>query len=413
MVNFEKGVGTKNLFRDFKKDVSFKSVTNGLVATIFMMTFLVFFWAVLPKYGLDSSLMDGWITGCMMIMGIGTIFLSAYYRKPIGLAGSFAGWLCALNASTIYTQPEVFAGCLMSGVILTILAFSGLMKKVLKFLPTPVVMGMIAGCFLNYGLYIVNPLSEEPFVVILMILAYLVTSKFSRRIPGVLSALIIAIVYYAASGLDFPPVEITARLPNFVMPAFTANFPKIFISLTIPLTALVLGAENSQAYGVLETEEYNPPVNSMTLVSGIGGILSALLGSINTNIAGPLTAICASPDSGKKEGRWTAVIVLGICQLILAPFYASLVGLIVSFPNTFVYLVTGLSVLGVLVSALMGAFKTNSHRISGVFAFLIAASGIKMMGLSAAFWALLIGDLIYIFYENGLKKKEKEAALTV
>ena len=412
MVNFEKGVGAKNLMKDFARDVSFKSVTNALVATIFMMTFLVFFWAVLPKYGLESSMMDGWITGCMMLMGIGTIILSAYYRKPIGMAGSFAGWLCALNASTIYSQPEVFAGCLLAGVLLTILAFSGLMRKVMRFLPAPVVMGMIAGCFLNYGLYIVNPLGEEPFIVILMIVAYLVTSKLSRRVPGVLAALIIAIIYYAITGLDFPKVEIVPRLPQLVMPAFTGNIPKIFISLSIPLAALVLGAENSQAYGVLETEEFNPPVNSMTLASGIGGILSAFFGTINTNVAGPLTAICASPDSGKKEGRWTAMVILGVCQLILTPFYASLVGLIVSFPNTFVCLITGLSVLGVLVSALQGAFRENAHRISGVFAFLIAASGIKMMGLSAAFWALLIGDLIYIFYENGLKKsKEAEPAL--
>jgi benzoate membrane transport protein len=254
------------------------------------------------------------------------------------------------------------------------------MRKILKFLPAPVVQGMIAGWFMSYGLYIVNPLAKEPLVVFLMVAAYLVATKFSRRIPGVLASLIVAVVYYAVVGLKLPPFEIVARAPRFVLPAFTSSFPKLFVSLTIPLTALVLGAENAQAYGVLETEEYDPPVNGMTLVSGIGGIVSAFTGNINTNIAGPVTAICASPDNGKKEGRWTALIVEGIGLLAIAPIYASLVTGLTKFPTTFVYLITGLSVLGVLVGALRGTFQDERHRISGAFAFLVAASRSRCSG---------------------------------
>lgn len=404
MLNIEKGVGYKNVFRDFGRDVSVKSAVNGLIATIFLATFLVFFWSVLPNYGLENSLMDRWMTSNLYVMAIGTILVASYFRKPIALAGSFASTLTALSLATTYSERELFAGALVSGVLLLILAFSGLMKKVLVLLPGPVVSGMIAGIFLNYGLFVVNPLNTEPVVVILMITAYLVTSKFSKRIPGVLASIVVAVVYYLIIGIDLPQTVVTARFTSFVAPAFTSNFPKIFISLTVPMTALVLGAENAQAYGVLETEDYDPPLSAMTMISGFGGIISALTGTINTNIAGPLTAITASPDSGKKEGRWTATVVLGILMLFMTPFYASFVNLLVQFPTAFVHLITGLTVLGVLLSAFQGAFKENRHRLSGGLAFLVAASGVKMLGLTAAFWALVIGDLIYYLYEGGKKK---------
>ena len=149
----------------------------------------------------------------------------------------------------------------------------------------------------------------------------------------------------------------------------------------------------------------------MTLVSGIGGIIAGLTGAINVNIAGPLTAITASEDSSEKKGRWTATVVLGVLLLAMAPIYASLVGLITKFPTTLVNLVTGLCVFSVLAGSLKGTLEQNEFKTSGVFAFLIAASGLKMFCLTAAIWALLLGDLIYIFYEGGLKKK-KETEMT-
>jgi benzoate membrane transport protein len=97
MSAIERGVGFKNVFRDFARDVSLKTVTTGLVCVVFVMTFLLFFWAVLPNYKVEPSLMNTWMTGCLYIMGLGTILLAAYYRKPMGMAGSFTGWLCALD----------------------------------------------------------------------------------------------------------------------------------------------------------------------------------------------------------------------------------------------------------------------------------------------------------------------------
>lgn len=410
MKNIEKGVGFKGFFKDFRHDVSLKSVTNGILAAIFTMTFLMFFYAVLPNYGLESTQMDEWLTACLSVMGIGTILLPIYFRKPIAMAGSFASWLCfmSLAGSGQYQISDIMGACMVSGVLLIILAVTGLMKKVLDFLPGPVVNGMIAGCFLSYGLYIVNPLATDPIVVVLMVAAYLIASKKFKRIPGVLAALVVAVIYYAIVGLDLPSVSIKPVFPKFTLPTFSSSFPELFLAMTIPMAALVLGAENAQAYGVLRTEEFDPPINFMTMISGVGGVIACLFSGVNVNIAGPLTAITASEDSGEKKGRWTATVVLGVLLLIIAPFYASLVGWVTLFPKALIQLVTGLSVLAILTNSLRGSVMDVKHRTSGIIAFLVSASGVKILGLSAPFWALLLGDVIYIFYEGGLKKNKEE-----
>jgi len=406
MKTIESGVGFNHVLSDFGKQVSLKSITNGIVYAIFVGSFLIFFWSTAPKFGIDTSVIDTWITADLYVMAIGSILMAAYFRKPIGMAGSFTGTIACMSVAHIYTLSEIWAGCLASGILLVLLAVSGLMGKVLKFLPAPVVMGMIAGAFLKYGLFIVEPLGTSPVIVVLMVVSYLLASKYSRRIPGVLAALIVAVIYYLVVGVDVPPVSISVIGPRFFVPAFTARFPSVFISVSIPLTALVLGAENAQAYGVLKVEEYDPPINAMTLYSGIGGILVPFLGGINVNVAGPATAIAVSPDSGKKEGRWTTVVIASIIILAYTPFYASLVNSLMSFPMVLANLIAGLSVLGVLVGSLRTAFSDPKYKLSGVFAFLIAASGFKMFGLTAAFWALLIGDLIYVFIEGGLKSQK-------
>ena len=95
--------------------------------------------------------------------------------------------------------------------------------------------------------------------MVLMVIAYLLASKKFRRLPGVLAALVVAVAYYLIVGVDLPATSIDLRSPQFIMPVFSSNFLMLFIAMTIPMTALVLGAENAQAYGVLETEKLIPP----------------------------------------------------------------------------------------------------------------------------------------------------------
>ena len=140
------------------------------------------------------------------------------------------------------------------------------------------------------------------------------------------------------------------------MPVFNIE---AIIAVGIPLALLVIGAENAQSIGVLMAEGYKPPINAMTIISGIGGIVTSFFGGHNANIAGPMTAICASEESGDKEGRYASVIVNGI----LFGGFGLVAGVAVSFvlalPSVLVATVAGLAMVGVLVSSLQTAFTTD------------------------------------------------------
>ncbi len=410
MKNIEKGIGFQHVFRDFCRDVSLSSVSAAVISAVFAFTAIIFLYPASASAGLAASIVDEWMSSTIFFGGLIGVLMGAYYRKPIAVAASFTGCVVFIMCAAQYSLAEAAMGALMSGVLLVILAVTGLMKSVVRFLPSPVVMGMIGGCFLSYGIKIVSPLTSEPWIVVIMLVAYLLCSKLFPKLPGVLAAILAGAIYLVITGITLPAPEFILVLPHFQLPAFTEHFFDIFVSLSIPLTVLVLGAENAQAYGVLIEREYDPPINSMTLVSGLGGILSGLTGACNINIAGPMTAICASPDAGEKDGRWTGSVLLGIIWMIVGPFYGSLAAFFTACPGTFVNIIAGLSLLGVLIGALKSAFSDNRHRYSAVFAFLVAYAGIKLFGISAPFWSLVIGVLIYVFYEGGLKQNKKSSA---
>jgi len=400
----EKGYGFQHMFRDFCRDISLSSISAAVISAVFAFTAIIFFYPASTSAGLSTAVVDEWMSSMIFFAGLTGVLMGAYYRKPIAVAASFTGCVVFIMCAAQYSLGEAAMGALLSGILLVILAVTGLMKTVVRFLPTPVVMGMIGGCFLSYGIKIVSPLSSEPWIVVIMLVAYLLCSKFFPKLPGVLAAIIAGTVYLVATGTTLPVPEFTLVLPHFQLPTFTEHFFDIFVSLSIPLTVLVLGAENAQAYGVLVEREYDPPINSMTLISGLGGILSGFTGSCNINIAGPMTAICASPDAGEKDGRWTGSVLLGILWMFVGPFYGSLAAFFTACPGTFVNIIAGLALLGVLMGAIKSAFADAKHQFSAIFAFLVAYSGVKLFGISSPFWSLVIGVVIYILFEDGLKK---------
>ena len=56
---------------------------------------------------------------------------------------------------------------------------------------------------------------------------------------------------------------VTYIAPRIIAPAFNG---KLILACSIPLAALVMGAENAQAMGVLRAEGYDVPYNGMTVV---------------------------------------------------------------------------------------------------------------------------------------------------
>jgi len=289
-----------------------------------------------------------------------------------------------------------------------VLGLSGLIGKVMKWLPVPIVMAMIAGAMLRFGTGIITSSQAAPAIGIATLAGYFAASKISKKIPPILLSLIAGMSVAVATGkLNFASVKYSMIAPTIVVPTFDIG---AIISIAIPLAVLVMGAENAQAYGVLVSQGYRPPINAMTIVSGIGGIVTAFFGGHNANIAGPMTAICSSDQAGDdKEKRYGASVINGVLFGSFGLVASIAVAFVAGLPKEMIAIVAGLAMIGVLISSFECAFATGKFRTGAFFALVIAISGVAFFKIASPFWALIGGVFVSLIVEPKDFKNKPDA----
>ncbi|RFC62274.1 benzoate transporter BenE [Fulvimarina endophytica] len=397
----EPGPGIGAGFRDLAASFNLKTGSAGLVAAIFGCSGPAL---IVIGAAEGGNLTDGqtvaWLLAIYGFGGLISLVMALYYKMPITGAYSIPGAALVAGSLTVFPFDQAVGAFIMAGVIVLILGVTGLIGKVMRWLPMPIVMAMIAGALIRFGIGAVNAVSALPIVVGAAVVAFFLSMRFLKVVPPVLSALVVGLVAVALTG-SFGTNEagISFVLPEFTAPSFSFD---AFLAIAVPLAILVVGAENAQATGVLLAEKYDAPVNAMTVVSGIGGILAGLLGGHNANIAGPMTAICSSDQAGeRREGRYAATIVNGVLFAGFGVFAGALVPLILMLPGPLIGAVAGLAMINVLVMAFQAAFNRDSgYQVGAFVALIIAMANVSILGISAPFWALLVGAVVSLLVEN-------------
>lgn len=396
----ERGPGFRSGLRALPKHLNPATIGAGLVAAIFGCTgpaLIVINGA--QEAGLTPVQTASWIFGIYVFGGLISLLMALYYQQPVTGAYSIPGAVLVVGALQGFTFAEMIGAYLAAGLIVLILGLTGVVRKVITWIPFPIVMAMIAGALIRFGTGVVDSLLSAPIIVGAAIVGYILLSRFIKAIPGVLGALVIGGVAAAITG-SFGAIEgdVGLIMPELVAPAFNIG---AILAVGVPLALLVIGAENTQAMGVLMAERYRPPFNAMTIVSGIGGLLAPLFGGHNANIAGPMTAICASDQAGEnKAGRYVATVVNGIIFGLFGIFAGIAVALVTALPKELTATLAGLAMIGVLLSAFQSSFSEKRFQLGAFVALVIAMSGVTLFGISAPFWALVGGVLASLMLET-------------
>ena len=397
--NIEPGPGVKTGLRDFGKSLNSRTWAAAIIATVFGCTGpILVCLAAGQNAGFTDAQVTSWVWSVYVIGGLLGIFLSLRYKLPIAGAWTIPGASMLSTSLQGFTFEQASFAFLIAGIIVFVLGITGAIGKVMKFLPIPIVMGMIAGCMFRFGTGIITNAQAAPILGIAAIAGYFVVPRIIKRCPPALSALICGVIAMLfTEHIDMSNLDLGFVGPMFVVPE--PNLQAV-LSVSIPLAALVIGAENAQAMGVLLGQGYKIPANAMTIFSGIGGIITSFFGGHNANIAGPMTAICAGEDAGEqKECRYTASVLNGVafslCGILMG-YILAFVGLI---PKALVGCVAGLAMIGVLMGAFQDAFKTGLCRYGAFMALVIGASNFELLSIGAPFWALLFGVLVSFLCE--------------
>lgn len=381
--------------KSLAQSMNVKSISAGVVAALFGCSGPALIVISAAEAGnLTNGQTVAWLFAIYFIGGLISLIMALRYRQPITGAYSIPGAAIMIGALATIPFNEAVGAFIMSGAIVLILGVSGIVGRIMHWLPMPIVMAMIAGALIRFGTGAVQAVEAMPLIAGAAAITFFLSARFTKAIPPVLAAAVVGFVVALASGSVQPAdVDIAFVLPELTMPTFTLNG---FLAISIPLAALVIGAENAQAIGVLMAERYRPPVNAMTTISGVGGMVAGALGGHNANIAGPMTAICSSEQAGDdKSRRYGATVVNGILFCAFGLFAGAAVPFILALPKALIGTVAGLAMIGVLVAAFQQAFsKPLGHQIGAMVALLVAMSGISLLGISSPFWALVFGILV-------------------
>ena len=390
---FEKGPGFRSGARDLLKYTNGATLSSAIISTIFGCTgpCLVTI-AAAQAAGFTNEETVSWIFGIYVFGGLLGMILALYYKLPISGAYSIPGATLMGTALAGYSFQEAAGAFVLAGIIVLLLGVTGLIGKVMRWLPLPIVMGMIGGCMLKFGTQIITGVNGLPVVCGLAVLAFLLVPRVIKGFPGVLAALIVGVIAaIATNSFAGEAGELAYIPPHLVIPKFN---PNLVLSCSLPLAALVVGAENAQAMGVLKAQGYNVPANGMTVASGIGGIISGLVGAHNANIAGPMTAICSSQEAGPKEGRYAASFWNGLTFAAFGVVGSFAIAFVSFIPTELVNVLAGLAMLNVLIQAFSEGFGTLKYKTGAFFALCVGASGLSFFGIGSAFWALVVGVVV-------------------
>lgn len=410
----EKGYDLLDSLKLMLRNINAAGVGTGLVATLFSTLGPgVLVLNAAKQGGFTDEQAVSWLLGIYAFGGLSTMFMALRYRIPVVIAYSIPGAILLSKVLSQFTISEAVGAYLVVGLATFLLTVTGAIKKVVDHIPVPIMLGMVGGVLLSFGVSMFSASINNPAIYGIMVILFFIIlgfRQFSQKFPPIIIAGIVGACLLYAAGL-VKPVNMTWEFAKPVL-EFPSLTLKAVLNISVPLFFLVIGVQNIQAVGVLLAEGYKPPINAMYMVPSIGAFINGFIGAHPAVTAGPSTAICSSSAAGeRKDMRFIAAFFEGVFWFLFALSAKIAVEAVKLVPAEFTAVLTGLAMFDVFGSAFRGAFTTQ-FRSGAVVAFFVAITNLSILNIGAPFWAIVLGVLTSLVVErNDFKfmKGESEA----
>jgi len=387
--------------RELWADFGFTYAVNGFIGWLFAVTAPVaIILSVGSRGGLSEAEIASWVFGVFFFNGLISILFCWLYRQPLVFFWTIPGTVLVGPSLAHLSFAEVVGAFYLTGLLMFVLSVTGWVRRAMAAVPMPIVMGMVAGVFLRFGLDLVRALHTDFGIAGPMVVAWVLLSvlpALGRRMPPLIGALLVGV---GAALLDgrfhsgtFAALEVIK--PVIQTPSWSLAAA---IELVVPLAITVLVVQNGQGIAVLRAVGHQPPVNAITAACGIGAMISAAFGGVCTCLTGPTNAIISS--SGERERHYTAGIFVGLLALgfgLLAPTFTRF---LLDAPEAFVMTLAGLAMLKILQAAFTTCFR-DKFTLGALLAFLVTVADQPLFNIGAAFWGLVAGLLVSRLLERG------------
>jgi len=384
----------------FRRDLGLVHVANGLVGFLFAASGpLAIVLAAGTKGGLSEADLASWVFGSLFVNGIVSIIFCLRYRQPLVFFWTIPGTVLIAPALSHLSFAEVIGAYVVTGLLITALGMAGWVQRAMQAIPMPVVMGMVAGVFLTFGLDWVRAFRADVAIAAAMTATYFAVSAvppLARRLPPLIVALAVgaAMIWHSGTiALDFDLASAIAA-PRLHMPEISGP---ALAELVLPLAISVLVVQNGQGFAVLKAAGHTPPVNAIAVGCGIASTVAAFVGAVSTCLTGPVNAIISS--GGDRRAQYTAGVVAGSLAISCGLFAPLVTRLMLATPPAFIATLAGVAMLRVLQSAFTVAFQ-GRFTLGALVTFLVTVAGIPIFNVGAPFWALIAGTCTSLLMER-------------
>src|SRR5690349_10463406 len=213
--------------RRFAADFGVHYAATALVAFLFACTGPVaIILSVGARSGLSESDIASWIFGAFFLNSLISFAFSLLYRQPLIFLWSIPGAVILGPSLAHVTFREAVGAYLVTGVLMLLLGLSGWVRRAMQAVPMPIVMAMVAGVFLRFGIDLVLAFRDALWIALPMTLVFIAltaTPRFARAMPPLIGALLVGALAVWLLGAFRPPAGTLFALaaPNLYVPQFS------------------------------------------------------------------------------------------------------------------------------------------------------------------------------------------------
>ena len=363
-------------------------------------TFVLVFQAAQLAH-LSAAQTASWVWSVSIGVGVTGAWLSYRYREPIITAWSTPGVAFLATVMPFTPYGEVVGAYMLSAIGFIVLGLSGAFERLVRWIPSGIAAGLLAGILLQFGVNAFGGASADPLLVIVLVLAYAVLRRFTSRFAVVGILLIGLALLLAQDRIDVQQLQLSLAAPVFEVPQFSLGS---LLGVALPLFVITLTGQYMPGMLVLRNDGFKTSANPILTVTGLGSLLMAPFGAHAFNVAAITAAICTGKDAHEDPSkRYIAGLVCGALYVMVGIFGVTLATLFMVLPRTFVTTLAGLALLGAIGGSLANAMVDARTRETALITFLATAANVTLLGVGGAFWGLVAGLVVHLLIHGGRK----------
>jgi benzoate membrane transport protein len=386
--------GVLRNLRDLPGALTIPAVLSGLlVIVIGYASSLVIVFQAASSANLTPEQTSSWVLAITVGAGAASLIMSLWFRQPVVSAWTTPGVALLVTSLPDYAFGEAIGAYIIVGVAITLLGFSGLFGRVMALVPTPVVLGMLAGILIRFGIGAFNAIPTAPLIVLPMIVVFFVLRRLQFRAPTV-AALAVGITAAALTGtIQTDVLSLALATPEWTEPQFTIQAA---LGLALPLFVLALTSQNAPGQAVLRAAGYKAPIDKALVVTGILSVITAPFGGHGLTLAAITAALVTGPEAHPDpDKRYSAGVATGFWYIVTGIFGTAIVALFTGLPAALIAATGGLGLFGAIMSSISGAMNDSGGREGALAALLCTAANFSLFGIGAPFWGLVVGLLVH------------------